>query len=72
MRRVWLESLGNVVRTGAAKDHNIQQGVSAQTVGAVHGHRGRLASSPQARHNLVLAVLRVSVAESGRGSYAQH
>lgn len=49
--------LGNGLGTGTSKDHQIQQGVSTQSVGTVHRTATRLAGSIKTGHNLIFALL---------------
>lgn len=49
--------LGDGLGAGAAKDDQVEEGVGAETVGAVHGGAGGLAGGVQAGDNLVGAVL---------------
>ena len=55
-----LVDLSNVVSTGTAKHHQIQQRVSSQSVSSMHRHAGSLTSSPQARDNSILVILRLN------------
>jgi hypothetical protein len=49
--------LTNSVGTGPAKDHNVQQAVCPQPVGAVYAGTGSLSSSKQARYNSIRAAV---------------
>ena len=56
-----LDDLGAAQAGGAAEDHEVDQRVRAEPVGAVHRDAGRLADRHQARHDRVrVAVLRVT------------
>mmetsp|Transcript_5685 Transcript_5685/g.12410 ORF Transcript_5685/g.12410 Transcript_5685/m.12410 type:complete len:630 (-) Transcript_5685:553-2442(-) len=45
--------LGNLERTGSAKDHNVQEGIGSQSVGPVHAGGGHLSGGKESRNGFV-------------------
>ena len=51
------EGIFNVKSSGTAENDNVEQGVCAETVSAMHGHAGGFAGSVKTRNDNVLPIL---------------
>ena len=53
LRAAWLDGFRALQARGAAKHHQVDQRVAAQSIGSVHGDAGGFAQGHEARHDVV-------------------